>query len=365
MEGVVVLERFWYGKRVFITGHTGFKGSWLSMWLAGMGAEVTGYALKPPTDPNIFTLAEVEQNMCSHCGDVKDFTSLLETLRQHEPEVVFHLAAQSLVRHSYADPVETFATNVLGTVNILEAARQVGSVRVVVNVTSDKCYENVDLDRGYRETDRLEGSDPYSASKACSEMVTTSYRRSFFDGAKSPERKIYLASARAGNVIGGGDWAADRLVPDLMRSFAERRVAPIRNPTAVRPWQHVLEPLHGYLLLAEKLWHHGYKFGGGWNFGPPGENDVTVGELAEFIAGLWGDDARWFRDHASHPREAKSLRLDSARARTLLGWKCLLPLEAAVTWVVDWYKGFTNGLDMRGITLRQIKTYQDLARELE
>jgi CDP-glucose 4,6-dehydratase len=352
VEELVIHRDFWSGKRVFVTGHTGFKGSWLALWLDALGAEVAGYALEPPTEPALWDqlgLAGVRDAR----GDVRDLERLASVLVEFRPEIVFHLAAQSLVRVSYADPVGTYATNVLGTVHVLEAARRAGSLRVIVNVTSDKCYENREWERGYREDDAMGGHDPYSSSKGCAELVTAAYRRSYF----GPDGGTALASARAGNVIGGGDWARDRLVPDLVRAALEGRRAQIRNPSATRPWQHVLDPLHGYLTLAERLWDEP-QLAGGWNFGPLQRDAVPVRELADGIVSRWGAGAGWSADPGEHPHEARALALDCAKARAQLGWAPRLPLAAALDWTVEWYRGFAARADLRALSLEQVRRFE-------
>lgn len=344
---------FWQDKRVFITGHTGFKGAWLSLWLQSLGAKVTGYALPAPTQPNLFDIAEIEQGMSSIVGDVRDGDALIAAMTEQRPDIVIHMAAQSLVRRSYADPVETYATNVLGTVNLLEAVRQVDSVRAVVNVTSDKCYENQEWAWGYRENDRLGGYDPYSNSKACAELVTYAYRRSFF----STQGRTALASVRAGNVIGGGDWAEDRLIPDLINGFSTNKPVLIRNPNAIRPWQHVLEPLSGYLTVAERLYLHGVEYAEDWNFGPHDSDAKPVYWIADKLAALWGDAAAWQLDGEQHPHEAHYLKLDCSKAHARLGWQPRWTLEQAITAVVAWYKAYRQGTDIRTMCLGQIDAY--------
>lgn len=349
-----VKPEFWRNKRVFLTGHTGFKGSWLSLWLQSMGADVHGYALLPPTNPNLFTTANVGNGMAdSHVADIRDAEKLRKAMKEARPEIVFHLAAQPLVRYSYVLPVETYSVNVMGTVNLLEAVRATQSVKAVVNVTSDKCYENQEWVWGYRESEPMGGYDPYSSSKGCAELVTAAYRRSYLDTAG-----IALASARAGNVIGGGDWADDRLIPDALRAISAERPVVIRNPHAVRPWQHVLEPLSGYLQLAQKLYEEGKAFAEGWNFGPSDEDAKPVQWIIENFARQWGDGASWQLDQAEHPHEAHYLKLDCSKAKARLGWQPKWTLETTLEKIVAWHKAHRDGIDMREFTLKQIVAFQ-------
>lgn len=348
---------FWRGKRVFITGHTGFKGSWLSLWLQQLDAKVMGYALAPPTDPSLYNVAQVDAGMVSLIADVRDGERLRAAMVEYRPEIVFHLAAQPLVRASYDEPVTTYATNVMGTVHLLEAVRQVGGVRVVVNVTSDKCYENRAWVWGYRENEPMGGYDPYSNSKGCAELVTAAYRSSFFNPGRYVEHHTAIASVRAGNVIGGGDWAKDRLVPDIVDAFIARRPARIRYPNAIRPWQHVLEPLHGYLTLAEKLWAHGADFAEAWNFGPQEGDAKPVRWIAENLAKLWGSDAQWNDDRGDHPHEATYLKLDCSKAHARLGWVSQWDIGRALEEVVNWYRAFIDGRNMAQVTAEQIRRY--------
>jgi len=349
----------WKGKAVFITGHTGFKGSWLSLWLQQMGAEVTGYALPLTKRPNLFELGDVAGGMRSIEGDVRNQTALLAAVRGAAPEIVFHMAAQPIVRESYDDPVTTYATNVLGTVHLLEAVRQTPGVKAVVIVTSDKCYENREWFWAYREKSMLGGDDPYSNSKACAELVVSSYRKSFFNPACFAEHGVALASARAGNVIGGGDWARDRLVPDAMRALLAGEPIVIRNPHATRPWQHVLEPLNGYLKLAEALYKDGPRCAQAWNFGPLEFNEKTVGWIIERLYALWGVDVAWQRDEANNPHENTYLKLDSSKARALLAWTPKLDIETTLRWIVDWTRAFQAEANMREVTERQIRDFMD------
>lgn len=353
-------REFWKGKRVFLTGHTGFKGSWLSLWLQSLGAEATGYALPPPTDPSLFELAHVSSGMTSVMGDVRDFEFLKRVIGEKNPEIVIHMAAQSVVRYSYDNPIETYSTNVMGTVNLLEAIRQLQLPCVVVNVTSDKCYENKNWEWGYREIEPLGGHDPYSNSKACSELVTAAFRESYFHGHDCTQPRVMLASSRAGNVIGGGDWTENQLVPDIMRAFIKGNPVRIRNPHAVRPWQFVLEPLRGYLMLAEHMWNDGSEFAEGWNFGPHEEDAKPVSWIVQNISALWGENARWDMDQGIHPHEAQILKLDISKARSKLGWVPKLHLSSALEWVVEWYKSYWGDKDLLEVTLAQIARYQKL-----
>jgi CDP-glucose 4,6-dehydratase len=349
---------FWRGKRVFITGHTGFKGGWLSLWLQSMGAEVSGYALSPPTNPSLFEKASVARGMvASYLADIRNLDNLKAALLAIRPEVVFHLAAQPLVHHSYADPVETYATNVMGTVHLLEAIRSTTSIRAVVNITTDKCYENREWVWGYRENDPLGGHDPYSSSKGCAELVTSAYRNSFFNVKDHSRHGVALATARAGNVIGGGDWAMDRLVPDMIRAFSNGEAVVIRSPQAIRPWQHVLEPLWGYLTLAEKLWELGPAFAESWNFGPNDEDAKPVQWIVQRLVEQWGDGATWRLDERPQPHEATYLKLDCSKARARLGWRPRWELGLALDRIVAWYRACARGEDMRAMTLAQIAEF--------
>lgn len=362
MEGVVVMSHshavtidpgFWKNRRVFITGHTGFKGSWMTLWLQMMGADVHGYALPPPTTTNLFDVANIGQDIRSTIGDVRDLDHLQAAMQGHRPEIVFHLAAQPLVRLSYHEPVRTMGTNVMGTVHLLEAVRRLDSVRVVVNVTTDKCYENREWIYAYREGERLGGHDPYSASKACAEMVSSAYQRSFLGAAD-----VRLATARAGNVIGGGDWAADRLVPDIFRAFEQRHPVAIRHPNATRPWQHVLEPLCGYLVLAQRLHaNDGRDFTGAWNFGPREEDARPVHWIVEHLADRWGDGACSVLDVQPRQHEAHHLRLDITKAKSLLGWRPAWDLCQALDATVRWHRHWLNGGDVAAFCRRQIREY--------
>jgi len=349
---------FFHGKKILLTGHTGFKGSWLSLWLQSMGAEVVGYALAPPTMPSLFEEAKVGQGMVSVIGDIRDLEHLRTVFAEHQPEIVIHMAAQPLVRYSYIEPVETYSTNVMGTVNLLEAVRSTPSVKAVVNVTTDKCYENREWAWGYRENEAMGGYDPYSSSKGCAELVTAAYRQSFFQlSTLNPQLSTALASARAGNVIGGGDWAEDRLIPDIMRAIGEGRPVHIRNPHAIRPWQHVLEPLSGYLLLAQKLYEQGATFAEGWNFGPNDADAKSVQWIVERLTASWGEGASWVLDGGKHPHEAHYLKLDCSKAKGRLDWHPRWHLDEALAKIVDWQKSYQQGADMKAITLEQIADY--------
>jgi CDP-glucose 4,6-dehydratase len=362
MEGLVSM--FWQGRRVFLTGHTGFKGSWLALWLEKLGANVMGYALAPQSKPNLFEAAGLAAATNSVIADVRDLGAMREALASHSPEIVLHLAAQSLVRLSYQDPAGTYATNVLGTVNLLEAVRSCDSVRAVVVVTTDKCYENKEWIWAYRENDALGGHDPYSSSKACAELVVSSYRDSFFNRAKHSDHRVAVASARAGNVIGGGDWSADRLIPDIVRAFASGEILKIRNPNAVRPWQHVLEPLRGYLTLAQRLSEDGAQFPGAWNFGPQYNDAKPVGWIVERMAKAWtkggNGPARWEVDRGEHPHEAAVLKLDWTKASLELGWQPRLRLDQALDRTLSWYKDVLAGADARKQCLEQIAAYESM-----
>jgi len=348
----------WQDTRVYVTGHTGFKGGWISLMLASLGARVHGYALAPEMDPNLFTSARVGEHVEHEVGDIRNLEQLERSIAAFEPEVVFHMAAQPLVRRSYANPIETYSTNVMGTVNVLDAIRRVPSVRAVVIITSDKCYENHESQQGYREEDRLGGFDPYSNSKACAELVTTSYRSSYFSSTRFERHQVALASARAGNVIGGGDWSEDRLIPDIVRGFLAGKPVCIRYPQAIRPWQHVLEPIAGYISLAEHLLEQGTDFAGAWNFGPADDDAWTVARIADATTALWGGGVGWVCDTAENPHEAGYLKLDAGKARALLGWRPRLPIEEALRWVVEWFLAWRRGEDMHTFTLKQIGEYR-------
>jgi CDP-glucose 4,6-dehydratase len=350
----------WQGRRVFLTGHTGFKGGWLALWLAGRGAQVRGYALDPATEPSLFHAASIASLVEDIRGDIRDYSKLAASLIEFAPDVVFHLAAQPLVRRSYADPLGTYATNVMGTVHVLEAVRNAPSVRAVVCVTTDKCYENKEWVWPYRETDPLGGYDPYSSSKACAEIVSAAYRSSFFPVDRLHEHHVAVATARAGNVIGGGDWSEDRLIPDLIRGFQAGQPVRIRRPKALRPWQHVLEPLHGYMMLAERLLAQQEQFASAFNFGPGDDEVWTVEKIADRMAVLWGNEAGWVSDPEPGAHEAGVLRLDVSKARAELGWEPRLSIESALKWTIDWIRACEKGAPMQRETQAQITAYEDL-----
>jgi len=360
VENMVAPTRLLKGRKVLVTGHTGFKGAWLSLWLQMLGGEVVGYALPPPTSPSLFHIANVQEGMCSIFGDIRHPGALGAVVRKHQPEIVFHLAAQSLVRRSYQDPVETYGVNVLGTVNVLETVRLCDSVQSVLVITSDKCYENTGRSLPYSEVDPLGGRDPYSSSKACAELVAAAYRSSFFSEKPGASRTLGVATARAGNVIGGGDWAEDRLVPDIMRSFLDGRRVLIRNPDAVRPWQHVLDALNGYLALLERMSYHAAQYAEAWNFGPDRADAQPVSWVVDRIARLWGPEAGWELDAGLHPQEASTLVLDSSKSREKLGWMPRLPIAEALKWTVDWYRAYQQGKNMRQFTEEQIIRFLEI-----
>ncbi len=355
MENMGVNSKFWKGRSVFLTGHTGIKGAWLALWLKHLGADVHGYALMPPTQPNLYSTALVSEGLASDTtGDLRDLSTLSAALGVAKPTVVIHMAAQALVRESYADPVATYSTNVMGTVNLLEAVRNTASVQAVLCITSDKCYENKEWLWGYRENDPMGGYDPYSSSKGCAELVTSAYYRSFFQ-----DTGVGVATARAGNVICGGDWAKDRIVPDAMHAFIGNEPLVIRNPAAVRPWQHVLEPLVGYLTLCQQLMQDRKTFSGAWNFGPGDESAQSVSLLADILVTHWGESAQWQLDHDAQPHEAVMLKLDCSKAKGLLGWKPVWSLEKSLFETVNWYKAWQQQEEMATFSLGQITAYSE------
>ena len=349
-------SQFWKNKTVLMTGHTGFKGSWLSLWLQKLGANLIGFSKFIPTNPSLFELAKIEQGMTSIVGDVKDYTHLEKVLRKYEPEIVIHMAAQSLVRPSYNNPVETYATNVMGTVNLFEAIRKSSGTCVVINVTSDKCYENRETVRGYCESDPMGGYDPYSSSKGCAELITSAFRNSFFNPKKNQKHKITLASVRAGNVIGGGDWAIERLIPDIIKGVLEQTKIKIRNPNAIRPWQFVLDPLNGYLMLAEKLWNYGTEYADAWNFGPDESDIKPVSWILDEITKKWKGKIFW-EISKDDLHEANYLLLDCSKAKTKLGWFSKMNIKKTIEWIIEWYTQYELNTDMRKITEKQIENF--------
>ncbi|WP_313892581.1 CDP-glucose 4,6-dehydratase [Psychrobacillus sp.] len=350
---------FWKNKRVFLTGHTGFKGSWLSVWLHSMGANVTGYALAPPTEPSLFKEAKVDELVNSIIGDIRDADALGKAMQETNPEIVIHMAAQPLVIESYKNPVETYSTNVMGTVHLFECVRNCSSVKAVINVTTDKCYENKEWVWGYRENEPLGGYDPYSNSKACSELVTASYRSSFFNPANYENHGVAVASARAGNVIGGGDWAADRLIPDCLNSLISNNPIIIRNPNAIRPWQHVLEPLSGYFLLAEKLYTHGAKYAEAWNFGPNDEDAKPVEWIVQKMVEKWDEQASYIVDSGDRLHEAGYLKLDCSKAKQELGWQSQWNLSMTIEKILEWNKSYQCKESLYEVCLKQIQEYTE------
>ncbi|MND79987.1 CDP-glucose 4,6-dehydratase [compost metagenome] len=360
MEAMGLNRAFWAGKRVLLTGHTGFKGSWLALWLQELGAEVSGFALDPGTDPSLFELARVGTGLKDVRGDLRDLGALLELVAEVQPEIVLHLAAQPLVREGYRDPLGTYSSNVIGTLNLLEAIRQIGGVRACVLVTTDKVYANQEWAWPYRESEALGGHDPYSSSKACCELLAQSYAASFFAPGRYNEHGLALATARAGNVLGGGDFAPERLIPDVLKAWSANAPVTLRYPQAVRPWQHALEPLAGYLQLAARLFEEGPAFSGAWNFGP-GEADMcSVGEVVSLLAKRW-PQAAGLRVEASDLHEAGLLRLDSSRARQLLGWRTRWSLKECLQHTLDWHVAWKSGDDMRAVTLDQLNLYAELS----
>lgn len=357
MENLAVNQTFWKGKRVLLTGHTGFKGSWMALWLQSMGSHVVGYAFEPPTNPNLFNAAAIGKGMLNIKGDIRNLEHLSIVFAENRPEIVVHMAAQSLVRYSYIKPAETYSTNVMGTLNLLEAVRATDSVKAVVIVTSDKCYDNREWVWGYRENDPMGGYDPYSSSKGCAELLTAAYRNSYFNPEDYAKHRIALATVRAGNVIGGGDWADDRLIPDIMRAMEFGQQVKIRNPHAIRPWQHVLEPLSGYLILAQKLYEEGDTYSESWNFGPNDEDVKPVLWIVEKLINLWGKDASWVMDSNENPHEAYYLKLDCSKARAHLNWHPRWHLDDALRAITDWHNAYIAGEDMREFTLNQIRAY--------
>ena len=349
-------EKFWKNKKILITGHTGFKGSWLTIWLKKLGADITGFSKSIPTNPNLFEISNIEAEINSINGDVQDYQFLKETITKVEPEIVFHMAAQSLVIKSYSDPIETYSTNVMGTVNLLNAIKETKKSKIVINVTSDKCYENNESLEGYKEDDPMGGHDPYSSSKGCSELITKSFRESFFNS--NTEENVALASVRAGNVIGGGDWAENRLIPDIIRSIKNNESVNIRNPNAVRPWQHVMDPLNGYISLAEKLYDN-QTFSEGWNFGPEKNEIKSVSWIINKFDELWKNKIDWIVQN-NELHEATNLILNCQKAKSRLGWNSKINTELALKLTIEWYTKYFENKDMRKITEEQINEFQNL-----
>lgn len=350
-------KSFWDGKRVFITGHTGFKGSWISLWLQSMGAIVHGYSLPAPTNPSLFEVAGVAGGMESEFGDIRDYPQLFQSIDKFRPDIIFHMAAQPLVRLSYLEPVETYSTNVMGTVHLLEAVRHTQGVKAVVNITSDKCYDNKEWVWSYRENEAMGGYDPYSNSKGCAELVTSAYRNSYFNPNSYHKHGVAVATVRAGNVIGGGDWALDRIVPDILKAFEQAQPVIIRNPHAIRPWQHVLEPLSGYLLLAQNLFINGAEYADAWNFGPNESDATPVSEIVEQMVSLWGEGAAWLLDGGEHPHEANYLKLDCSKAKMKLQWQPRWDLNTTLSRIIKWHKAWLNKDDMNAYCIQEINEY--------
>jgi CDP-glucose 4,6-dehydratase len=356
MEGLEIRKvdhSFWNGKKVFVTGHTGFKGSWLCIWLNQMGSTVKGYSLEPQTNPSLYELANIGNVVESEIGDIRNLEHLSKSMIDFDPDILIHMAAQPLVRLSYIEPVETYTINVIGTVNVLEAARKCKNLKSIVSVTTDKCYENKEWFWGYRENEAMGGYDPYSSSKGCAELVTSAYRNSFFNENESAS----IASARAGNVIGGGDWATDRLIPDVLRAFNNSETVTIRNPLATRPWQHVLEPLSGYLMLAENLFINGKDFEGAWNFGPKDEDCKNVQWILDKMVHLWKGRATWSLDNNPQPHEARFLKLDCSKANTLLKWEPIWPIESVLGLIYEWNSAYISNQDLYNRCVEEINLY--------
>ncbi len=358
MEGMVnskgkVNPIFWNKKRVFITGHTGFKGSWLSLWLQDMGAVVKGYSLNPNTSPNLFNEATIFSDMESEIGDIRDFTKLNSSIKSFNPEILIHMAAQPLVRLSYSEPIDTYSTNVMGTLNVLESCRSCDNLKAIIAITTDKCYENKEQDIAYKESDPMGGHDPYSSSKGCCELLISSYRRSFFNNSDTP----FLASVRSGNVIGGGDWSSDRLIPDILKAFENNDILKVRNPSSTRPWQHVLDPLSGYLVLAENLYLKGEEYAEAWNFGPEGEGCKPVDWILDKMCNYWGQGVKWELDKNNHPHEAGLLKLDCNKAFIKLNWSPNWSLEYTLKLIIKWHKNWLSGCNMKEECLNEIKNY--------
>jgi len=360
VENLVINSNFWKGKKVLLTGHTGFKGSWLSLWLQKLGVNLTGFSLSIPTNPSLFKSAKIEKGMNSVFGDIRNYEQLNKVVRQTKPQIVIHMAAQAILPKSYDEPLQTYSTNVMGTVNLLESIRHNKTTKVVLVITSDKCYEPHSINRGYKEQDPLGGYDPYSSSKGCAEIVTSSYRTSFFNTKKYSNHKIAVASARAGNVIGGGDWAKTRLIPDIMSGILTGKKIKIRNQYSIRPWQFVLDPLNGYLFLIEKLWHNGPKFSDAWNFGPSNRNLKSVKWILDTLQKYRSNSINWEKDNNFRHHEEKSLVLNSSKAKSKLGWKPKLNLENSLKWTSDWYRENQKNKNIRSFTQNQIENFMFL-----
>ena len=353
-------SNFWKNKKVLLTGHTGFKGSWLSIWLKKLGVELVGFSKDIPTKPSLFEVAKVSEGMISITGNIEDFAMIQKVVKENKPEIVIHMAAQSLVRKSYEEPITTFATNVMGTVNLLQAIKTTGNTRVLINVTSDKCYENKGTEKAFSENSPMGGYDPYSSSKGCAELVTSAFRDSFFNLKEFDTHGCSLSSVRSGNVIGGGDWAKDRLIPDIMNSISKRIPTQIRNTRSIRPWQFVLEPLFGYLILAQRMWEEGKEFSEPWNFGPDETDCKSVKWILEKISKEWNDGFSWKEDTKDNPHEAKMLKLDCTKAKKRLGWKTKLDVTETIEWTVNWYKEYFKNSDMKEYTENQIDKFVSL-----
>jgi len=360
MEKMVMNSNFWKDKKVLLTGHTGFKGSWLSIWLKKMEVELIGFSKNIPTEPSLFKLADVSKDMTSVMGDIRDFPSIQKIIQENQPDIIIHMAAQALVRESYNNPLETFSTNIMGTANVLEAVKNSKKTRVVINVTSDKCYENNSEQKSFSEDSPMGGFDPYSSSKGCSELITSAFRNSFYNLEEFNSHKLSLSTVRAGNVIGGGDWAKDRLVPDIINNIQKNESTKIRNTKAIRPWQFVLEPLSGYLLLAEKMWEEGNKFSQAWNFGPNDKDCKSVKWILEKISREWDDKVLWEDDTGENPHEASILKLDCEKAKNRLGWESKLNIDQVLEWTVNWYKEFLKNTNMKKYTEEQIDRFASL-----
>ena len=358
MEKVALKSEFWNGKKVLLTGHTGFKGSWLSLWLKKLGVELIGYSKDIPSTPSLFELAKISEDMTSISGDIKDIDNLKKIMIEHKPEIIIHMAAQSLVRKSYENPIDTFETNVLGTVNLLQAVKETKHTQVFVNVTSDKCYANTSNEiSGFSEDFPMGGYDPYSSSKGCAELVTSAYRNSFFNPNEFENHKLSLSSVRAGNVIGGGDWGKDRLIPDIINGISKKQSIEIRNPNFIRPWQFVLDALNGYLILAEKMWKNGRDFSEAWNFGPKENDCKTVQWVLENMSSKWEEMFSWKKNSGNNPHESKILKLNCTKANKRLGWQTKLTVDETIQWTIDWYSEYFNDSDMKTVSEHQIEKF--------